>query len=226
MTSPAPRNRYSAPPGPETEYQPGSRRRVLKNKLGIVSVREMEIEEYRRLVAAQERYLAQYVTADTRFTSKMLEQMHGDWLGALYEWAGRYRSVNVAKAGFAWPPAYLVPDLMKEFEIAILAEVTPCLPGPLEQVAESLALVHGHLLLVHPFREGNGRFARWLADLMAFQAGLPPPRYRFTGRGSVARRAGYLAAVKRAYVGDGAPLTAFFRGALESALADVEAKST
>jgi hypothetical protein len=27
------------------------------------------------------------------------------------------------------------------------------------------------MLLVHPFRDGNGRLARWLAELMFFQAG-------------------------------------------------------
>jgi cell filamentation protein len=30
------------------------------------------------------------------------------------------------------------------------------------------------LVLIHPFREGNGRIARLLSVLMALQAGLPP----------------------------------------------------
>jgi hypothetical protein len=33
-------------------------------------------------------------------------------------------------------------------------------------------VVHAELLLIHPFREGNGRLARWLADLMALQPEL------------------------------------------------------
>jgi cell filamentation protein len=33
--------------------------------------------------------------------------------------------------------------------------------------------VHVELVLVHPFREGNGRVARMVAVLMALQAGLP-----------------------------------------------------
>ena len=35
----------------------------------------------------------------------------------------------------------------------------------------SIAMVHTELLLIHPFRDGNGRLARWLADIMAAQAG-------------------------------------------------------
>lgn len=37
----------------------------------------------------------------------------------------------------------------------------------------ALAEVHVELVLIHPFREGNGRIARVLSTLMALQAGLP-----------------------------------------------------
>jgi hypothetical protein len=50
---------------------------------------------------------------------------------------------------------------------------------------------------------------------MILQAGLPLPVYHFTGRGSVAERARYLAAVKRGYVEDHRPLVDFFRTAVE-----------
>ena len=38
----------------------------------------------------------------------------------------------------------------------------------------ALAVVHTEYILIHPFREGNGRIGRVLAVLMALQAGLPP----------------------------------------------------
>ena len=34
-----------------------------------------------------------------------------------------------------------------------------------------IAIVHGELLLIHPFREGNGRTARILANLMCRKQG-------------------------------------------------------
>ena len=36
-----------------------------------------------------------------------------------------------------------------------------------------LAVTHVELVLIHPFRDGNGRLARALSSLMALQARLP-----------------------------------------------------
>ena len=43
----------------------------------------------------------------------------------------------------------------------------------MDDVARALAEIHVELVLIHPFREGNGRLSRLLAILMALQAGLP-----------------------------------------------------
>jgi cell filamentation protein len=59
----------------------------------------------------------------------------------------------------------------------------------LDQMAMAIAVVHAELLLIHPFRDGNGRLARWVADVMAIQAGYPTPAYGFSGQGNKKRRA-------------------------------------
>jgi cell filamentation protein len=104
---------------------------------------------------------------------------------------------------------------MERFEAGLLREHTPCRPAELPEVARRLAEVHAELLFIHPFREGNGRLARWLADLMALQAGYAAPRYGFRGRGSRGDRARYLEAVKQGYVQGYAALSDFFREAVE-----------
>jgi cell filamentation protein len=182
---------------------------VLKNRLGITRKREMDMVEYEALVKAQESYLHR-VTPETRITAKYLCDMHRYWLGDIYDWAGKYRNVEVEKEGFRWPPARLLQRHMYTLESGLLRSNTPCKPGFVNEVAMVMAEVHAELLLIHPFRDGNGRLARWLASLMALQAGFPTPEYRFTGRGSTKERERYLSAVKRGYLKDYEPLADFF----------------
>ena len=207
------RGRYQPATGLEAESEPGSRGRVLRNKPGIQRKREMDRAEFEALVGAQSDFLGQ-VTPETQFTADMLRSMHRAWLGELYEWAGQYRTVEMEKGGFRWPPAYLVPQNMAALEQGLLRQHTPCRQAPLDTVARRMAEVHAELLLIHPFRDGNGRLARWPADVMALQAGFPLPDYGFRGRGSEQARTLYLAAVKKGYLTRYDDLTAFFLRAM------------
>jgi cell filamentation protein len=140
--------------------------------------------------------------------------MHRDWLRGVYEWVGEYRSVEMAKGDFVWPPSYIVPENMARFEKEMLAKHTPCKPRELGEVCLSVAMVHADFLYIHPFREGNGRMARWLADIMTTQAGYPLPAYRFAGSGSWRVRAEYLEAVRRGYDQRYETLARFFEEAI------------
>ena len=206
--------RYTTPEGAEAEYEPGSRGRVLCNLKGIRSKREMDQAEIETLETAQAIYLSK-IGPDTAITPELICRMHRDWLGDLYEWAGRYRTVDVSKGGFSWPPAFRVEQNMRMIEGEVLLKKSPCQPGSLDRVTNDMAEVHAELLLVHPFREGNGRLARWVADIMALQAGYPLPAYRFTGRGSGVEKDRYLRAVKQGYIKNYRPLAAFFTEVIE-----------
>ncbi len=206
--------RYQPPEGTEAEAEPGSHGRVLRNRRGIKRKSEIDRMEYDALLRAQAAALNR-VTPQTAFTAELLCRMHYEWLGSIYEWAGQYRTVDVSKGGFTWPPAVFVPQNMENFEQGLLRKNTPCLSVALPEAARRIAEVHAELLLIHPFREGNGRLARWLADLMALQAGYPAPAYPFEGIGSRAERARYLKAVSDGYLMRYDPLTAFFIEALE-----------
>ncbi len=199
--------------------QPGSHGRVLRNLLGITRKGDMDRAEYEALLRVQKSFL-QRIGPETRFTVELIREMHRCWLGDIYSWAGSYRTVELQKGAFRWPPAYLVECNMQTFESGLLRAHTPCPAEVLAQVARRIAEVHGELLLIHPFRDGNGRLARWLADLMALQAGQPVPKYEFEKDPQGKRQSSYLTAVTRSYGQDYEALTVFFTEAIERRLAE------
>jgi len=197
--------RYDAQ-GPEAEFEPGSRGRVLRNMVGIRSARAMAQRESDALFAATSQ-LIDDTGEDQRFSAADICSMHRIWLEAIYPWAGEYRQVNVAKDGFMFAAAGEVPRLMREFERGPLREFTPCRWMDAAMQARALAIVHVELVLIHPFREGNGRCSRLLAVLMGLQAGLPV--LDFGGvRGEEKRR--YIAAVQAGLDRNYEPMTTVF----------------
>jgi cell filamentation protein len=191
-------NRY-LPTGVGAEFEPGSRRCVLRNLLGITRVREMNLAESQALEIAQDLSLDRFDT-NHRFTAQDVCDLHALWLGPIYPWAGEYRVVDIGKGGFQFAHARLIQGLMAELERGALKTHTPCSASNDADLAFALAVVHAELILVHPFREGNGRLARLLAMLMALQAGLPPLDFSpMLGRGRRAYIGGIHAAMGRDY---------------------------
>jgi cell filamentation protein len=159
--------------GAEVKFERGSRGRVLSNLLGITRVRDMHAAESQALQMAQDAALDRY-SPNHRFMAADICDLHRLWLGAIYPWAGEFRSVNIGKGGFQFAHAPRIPHLMAELERDSLQRNTPCRATNDVDLSQVLAEVHAELVLVHPFRDGNGRVARLLALLMALQAGYPP----------------------------------------------------
>lgn len=164
--------RYDVSDLTEAQFESGSNELVLKNRLGIKSPQEMDVAEARALERAMSSFIGNYGESH-RFTVADLSALHKDWLGGIYDWAGKYRQVNISKDGFPFAAAAQVPRLMAQFERDVLQRNTPCTFKDAAEVIRALAETHVELVLIHPFREGNGRLARILSTLMALQAGLP-----------------------------------------------------
>ncbi len=198
----------------EAQFEAGSRGRVLKNLAGIRRKREMDALEAVKLAEATD-YAIRHVSAMHRFKASDVCALHRQWLGKVYSWAGEYRQVNIGKGGFTFAMSAQIPRLMEEFEKAALAIYTPCQFSDQEKIIEALAVTHCELVLIHPFREGNGRLARLLATLMALQAGLP--LLDFSGiQGK--KRDDYFAAVQAGMGRDYAPMRAVFCAVIDKTL--------
>ncbi|MFZ3048823.1 MAG: Fic family protein [Desulfatirhabdiaceae bacterium] len=207
-------NRYNTSGLIEDMYEPGSRRRVLKNKLGITRKRVMDEIEAREQLRALHEFLGMY-DREHRFSAMDICHMHKVWLGDVYEWAGQYRQVNISKNNFTFAMALQVPKLMKEFEQDQLNKLTPCLSSVQEEVIHAIAVVHTELILIHPFREGNGRLARILSVIMGLQAGFPPFDFGFI-KGKA--RQHYFAAVHAGMSHNYQPMEGIFRAVLARSL--------
>lgn len=197
------------------EFQPGSRDRVLKNKLGIVSARRMDKEEITGYINA-ERNIIDTFTKDQRLRVDDIHEIHRWFLGDIYAWAGTIRSVNISKGNFTFATAFALPQALRVFEDQILSKHTPCHGDTLEEIAEHIAVVHSELLLLHPYREGNGRTARLVATLMAYQAGLPGIDFGFIGgRGKEFEK--YVGAIQEGVKGNYDPMKEIILRALRRA---------
>ena len=174
--------RYDTSGFPEDQAELGSCGLVLKNLMGIKDEREMDEVESVALKQAED-YLFGLYGAEHRFKAKDICNMHKVWLGRIYPWAGQYRSVDLTK-GIRFAHAKLVPELMGTFEAECLTRYTPCNFKTHRELIRALAEVHVEFVLIHPFREGNGRIARVVTTLMALQAAKPILDFKSIQQGS------------------------------------------
>ncbi len=188
---------------------PSGEGEVLPNLLGLDSAQQIAEAEFEGFTEA-EIVLTEELSGGTRFTVAYIQRIHRLALGHLYSFAGKWRDVNLSKGGFTFAAARFLPETMAAFEQEVMNDRGGS--GEREGTIVHIATVHAELLFIHPFREGNGRTARVLANLMARRAGLAPPRWGLIGEGEFD---GYVRAVQAAADKDYAPMTALMRAMLQ-----------
>lgn len=209
-------DRYDTSGSAEGRFQPGSGDKVLSNKLGIIDPDEMDDAELILLDELQMRLLDD-VESDQHITVADLCNWHRDWLESVYSWAGEFRTVNMQKGEFMFAAANLIPKLMIDFEKDFLVLYTPCEGFDQDKLIEALAICHVELIIIHPFREGNGRLSRVLATIMALQAGMPPLNFTYLSE----HEAEYISAIHQGHAGNYEPMKRIFFEVLEASQIEV-----
>jgi cell filamentation protein len=143
---------------------------LLPNLLNFSRRDEIEKSEFEGFLFA-ELSLTEVLNTRTKFNVKYIKRIHKLSLGHLYSFAGKYSTVNMSKGGFLFPAAKYISQNMDIFENEILLNL-PVKYDSDQLLIRDIAKVHGELLFIHPFREGNGRTARVLANLMARKHGI------------------------------------------------------
>lgn len=136
-------------------------------------------------------------------TVKGLQQIHGYLFGGLFDFAGKIRTCNLYKGGFAFAPAmYLEENLF-------LIERMP------ESTLEEIVKKYVEMNIAHPFMEGNGRSTRIWLDLI-----LKKNLHKCVDWSKIDKRA-YLDAMKRSPV-DASDIYNLIKGALTDRIDDRE----
>ena len=144
---------------------------VLKNKLELTDPLEIATQETQGFANA-EYALINELTDQTSFDVEYICRIHRLALSKVYEFAGNYRTMNMSKEGFHFSAAHVLPRSMRTFEQGVLNELSDVYNSR-NNLVRDIGVVHAELLYIHPFREGNGRAARILANMMAYKAGYP-----------------------------------------------------
>lgn len=109
-------------------------------------------------------------------TTALIRQVHRELMGDIYPFAGEWRTVDLHKGEgpTKWPlPPSGIQPVMDAFERNILSR-TPFVADDNEAVYSYLSEVMNEFIVIHPFREGNGRTAFILGDLILMQNSLLP----------------------------------------------------
>lgn len=128
---------------------------ALENKLGITDSAELAREE-EKISKKKAVWLFESGTLDTLpvGTFSDLQTIHKCLFEDIYDFAGKLRTVNIAKSNFRFAPLMYLE--------AALANIDKMPQSTYDEIIEKYVEMN----IAHPFREGNGRSTRIWLDLM------------------------------------------------------------
>jgi cell filamentation protein len=109
-------------------------------------------------------------------TMRLIRQIHRELMGAIYPFAGDWRTVSLHKGEgpTKWPlPPGGIQPVMDVLERDVLSR-SPVISDEDQEVFDFASEVMNELIAIHPFREGNGRAAFILGNLILMQNNMLP----------------------------------------------------
>ena len=134
---------------------------ALENKLGITdSIELAHREEQLTKKRAQELYDKHILDTFEVGTFAGLQQIHGYLFQDVYDFAGKMRSVNIAKGNFRFAPRLYLSEALNNIDK---------MP---QDTYDHIIDKYVEMNVAHPFREGNGRSTRiWLDAILKKEIG-------------------------------------------------------
>lgn len=123
----------------------------------ITTRAELNVAEAKSIGLAIEKYIARSPNRRLlRFDYAWLLRVHRDMFGSVWAWAGKLRRTEIMPVGSA--PHRIEAELHE-----LLADLAAWESSGMNCVEQSCRL-HHRAVLIHPFTNGNGRWARLVAD--------------------------------------------------------------
>ncbi|MDO5652402.1 MAG: Fic family protein [Moraxella sp.] len=138
----------------------------LVNKLGITNQNELDKVEAYCVEQALQNGLSNKAK---ELSANGLKQMHQEFFGAIYEWAGSYRTYTTGRGYPFCRPEFIEKELGKLYQKLNdkLATNTST-----QDFIKTSAWFIGELNTIHPFIDGNGRTQRQILSLIAEKSGV------------------------------------------------------
>lgn len=135
---------------------------VLENKLGISDAVELaRVEEKLSKLKANKLFQSGVLDSLKSGTFQTLSEIHKYLFDEIYEFAGKIRTVNIAKVGFRFAPVMYLEAALKNIDT---------MP---QSTFDEIIEKYVEMNIAHPFREGNGRSTRiWLDLILKKEIGL------------------------------------------------------
>ena len=128
---------------------------MLNNKLGIKSSIELANEEERiTKIKAIELFDTNKISEFEVGTFKGLSNIHEFLFSAIYSFAGKIRTENIAKGNFRFASCIYLEDILNKID------------NMPQDTFENIIKKYVEMNIAHPFREGNGRSTRIWLDMI------------------------------------------------------------
>jgi cell filamentation protein len=141
---------------------------LLRNKLGLRTTGELETAE-REITHAALIFLKESPVQPS-YDLRHLCAIHLRVFGDIYDWAGKLRTVAIAKGTWFCLPPYIESAAAEVFQALHGENLLRGLPR--DVFTERLTYYLGEVNAIHPFREGNGRARRAFFEQLARNAGF------------------------------------------------------
>jgi cell filamentation protein len=150
---------------------------ICLNWAGCLDKEEIDRREDEGVQRAME-FVAELIQrpSPSPLDARLFHQVHIELMGPIYPFAGQWRTVSLHKGDgpTKWPlPPGGIQPLMDVLERDVLSR-SPLLSEDDEKVLNYASEVMCELLALHPFREGNGRTAFIVGNLILMQNNMLP----------------------------------------------------